>query len=97
MMNSCNRLEAYARGKSGRMDKKVKITIRLDAELARKVRALAEAEKQSASSLLAAHLRQIVHERKGYDRDRQRALTRLREGLGLQWTPPSSRNDLHER
>jgi predicted transcriptional regulator len=78
------------------MHKKVKITLRLDAELARKVRALAEAGKKSASSLLAAHLRQIVHERKVCDRARQRGLARLREGLDLQWAP-SSRNDLHER
>jgi hypothetical protein len=38
-----------------------------------------------------------VRERKGYDRARKRALTRLREGFDLGWSPVSSRAELHER
>jgi hypothetical protein len=47
--------------------------------------------------LLAARLEQIVRERKTYERARKRALARLREGFDLQWTPPRSRDELHER
>ena len=79
------------------MGNKIKISIQLDAELLREIRALATAEKKSISSLLADHLQQIVRARKGYDRARNRALARLREGLDLHWTPPRSRDELHQR
>ena len=42
-------------------------------------------------------LEAIVRERKAFDKARRRALARLREGLDLQWTPPKSRDELHER
>jgi len=45
----------------------------------------------------AGVLEQIVRERKTYERARKRALARLREGLDLRWTPPRSRDELHER
>jgi hypothetical protein len=35
--------------------------------------------------------------RKIYRRARKRALARLREGIDLRWTPPRSRDELHER
>jgi hypothetical protein len=47
--------------------------------------------------MLAARLEQIVRERKTYHRARTRALARLREGMDLRWTPPRSRDELHER
>ena len=47
--------------------------------------------------MLAARLEQIVRERKSYDRSRRRALARLRDGMKLGWTPPRSRDELHER
>jgi transcriptional repressor NrdR len=36
-------------------------------------------------------------ESKEADSIRRRALARLRKGLDLQWTPPSSRDEIHER
>ena len=45
----------------------------------------------------ADRLEAIVRERKAFDRARRRALARLRKGLDLQWTPPKSRDELHER
>jgi hypothetical protein len=51
----------------------------------------------SVSGLLAAKLDEVVRERKGYDRSRRRALARLRRGFDLDWTPPRSRDELHER
>jgi hypothetical protein len=76
---------------------KTNITLKLDASLLREVRVLAAEEGTSISALLAARLEQIVRERKTYERARKRALARLREGLDLQWTPPRSRDELHER
>jgi hypothetical protein len=76
---------------------KTNVTLKLDANLLREVRILAAEEGTSISALLAARLEQIVRERKTYEQARRRALARLREGLDLQWTPPHSRNELHER
>ncbi len=76
---------------------KTNITLKLDAALLREIRVLAAEEGTSISAMLAARLEQIVRERKTYDRSRRRALARLREGLDLQWTPPRSRDELHER
>jgi hypothetical protein len=76
---------------------KANITLKLDTALLREARVLAAEEGTSISAMLAARLEQIVRERKTYERARKRALARLREGLDLQWTPPRSRDELHER
>ena len=76
---------------------KTNITLKLDAALLREIRVLAAEEGTSISAVLAARLEQIVRERKTYERARKRALARLREGLDLRWTPPRSRDELHER
>jgi hypothetical protein len=76
---------------------KTNITLKLDAALLREARVLAAEEGTSISALLTACLEQVVNERKGYARARNRALARLREGLDLHGTPSRSRDDLHER
>jgi hypothetical protein len=76
---------------------KTNVTLKLDSTLLREVRILAAEEGTSISALLATRLEQIVKERRAYDRARKRALARLREGLDLHWTPPNSRDELHER
>jgi hypothetical protein len=76
---------------------KTNITLKLDASLLREIRVLAAQEGTSISAMLAERLEQIVRERKTYERARKRALARLRDGLDLQWTPPRSRDELHER
>jgi hypothetical protein len=76
---------------------KTNITLKLDAALLREIRILAAEEGTSISALLAARLEEIVRQRKTYERARKRALARLREGLDMQWTPPRSRDELHER
>jgi hypothetical protein len=76
---------------------KSNITLKLESELIREARILAAEEGTSISALLASRLEQIVNERKTYARARKRALARLREGLDLHWTPPRSRDELHER
>lgn len=76
---------------------KANITLKLDADLLREARVLAAEEDTSISAMLAARLEQIVRERKTYHRARRRALVRLREGMDLRWTPPASREEIHER
>ena len=76
---------------------KSKITLKLDADLLREARVLAAEEDTSISAMLAAKLEQIVRDRKTYQRARKRALARLREGMDLRWTPPTSRDEIHGR
>jgi hypothetical protein len=76
---------------------KTNVTLKLDAELLKEARVLAAEEGSSISRLLAAKLEEVVRERKGYDRARKRALARLRVGMDLGWTRPTSRDELHER
>ena len=58
---------------------------------------MAANEGTSISALLAARLDKMVRERKAYEAARRRALTRLKDGFDLRWTPPRSRDELHER
>jgi hypothetical protein len=76
---------------------KTNITLKLDADLLREARVVAAEAGRSMSALLSDQLEAIVRERKSFDKARRRALARLREGLDLQWTPPVSRDELHER
>jgi hypothetical protein len=76
---------------------KTNITLKIDAELLREARVLAAEEGTSISAMLAARLEQVVRERKGYQQAHRRALARLRKGFDLRWTPPRSRDELHER
>ncbi len=76
---------------------KTNVTLKLDAELLREARVLAAEEGRSLSALLTERLETMVRERKAFDNARRRALARLQKGLDLQWTPPRSRDELHER
>ena len=75
---------------------KTNVTLKLDADLLREARGGCR-RGTSVSALLTDRLEAIVRERKAFDKARRRALARLREGLDLQWRPPSSRDELHER
>ena len=76
---------------------KANITLKIEADLLREARILAAEEGTSISALLAARLEQAVRERKGYNQAHRRAMARLRRGFDLRWTPPRSRDELHER
>jgi hypothetical protein len=76
---------------------KSNITLKIEDNLLREARVLAAMEGSSISALLAARLEQAVRERTGYQQARRSALARLRTGYDLQWTPPGSRDELHER
>jgi Family of unknown function (DUF6364) len=76
---------------------KTNITLKLDADLIREAKVLAAEEGRSVSALLAEKLEALVRHRKAYDRARRSSLARLRTGFDLQWAPPKSRDELHER
>lgn len=76
---------------------KTNVTLKIDSELLREARILAAQEGTSVSAMLATRLEQTVREHKGYQQARRRALARLRKGIDLHWTPPRSRDELHER
>lgn len=76
---------------------KTNVTIELDADLLSEARHIAAEEGRSVSALLTERLESLVQERRTFDRARHRALARLNEGLDLRWTPPRSRDELHER
>ena len=76
---------------------KTNVTLKLDADLLREARVMAAEDGSSVSALLTDRLESLVRERKAFERSRRRALTRLREGINLRWTPPRSRDELHER
>lgn len=76
---------------------KTNITLKLDTALLREAKILAAENGTSISALLTSRLEQIVRERKTFSRARRRALSRLREGMDLHWSPPRSRDELHER
>jgi len=76
---------------------KTNITLKVDAKLLREARVLAAEEGRSVSALLTDRIEEMVRGRKAFDKARRRALARLREGLDLRWTPPETRDELHER
>jgi hypothetical protein len=76
---------------------KTNITLKLNSETLREVRIIAAEQGSSISGLLSAKIEEIVRKRKKYDRARRRALARLTKAADLGWTPPASRDELHER
>jgi hypothetical protein len=76
---------------------KITVTLKLDAGLLREACNLAAGRGCTLRALLTERLEAMARERKGFDRARLRALARLCTGLDLQWTPPLSRDELHER
>jgi hypothetical protein len=75
---------------------KANITLMLDAVLLREIRVLAAEEGTSISALVHPTSKEIVCKHRSRGQARKRALARLREGLDLQWTPTSSRDELHQ-
>jgi hypothetical protein len=79
------------------MAAKTNITLKVDSDLLRELRIIAAEEGSSVSALLAERMEALVRERKNYERARRRELSRLKKGMKLYWTPPKSRDELHER
>ena len=79
------------------MASKANVTLTIDADLLREARILAAEAGTSVSGLLRDRLEELVRRYKAYDAARRRALARLRKGYDLGFTPPRSRDELHER
>jgi predicted transcriptional regulator len=76
---------------------KANITLRLDGELIKEAKVLAAQRGTSVSRMLAEQLEELVRREKDYVAAERRALARLEKGLQLDWSPPASRDELHER
>jgi hypothetical protein len=75
------------------------VTLSLPAEVLRQVRHLAVERGMSLSRFLAWHLEVLIHNESAYEQARERAVTRMRQGLpmGVGPTPAWTRDELHER
>lgn len=76
---------------------KSNLTLKLDEETIREARILAAEQNTSISALVAAQIEKLARERKDYESAKKRAVERMRKGFDLGWTPPKSRDELHER
>lgn len=76
---------------------KANITLRVDTDLIREAKILAAQRGTSVSRMMAEQLEELVRREKDYAAAQRRALSRLEEGLDLDWSPPGSRDELHER
>jgi len=76
---------------------KTNITLKLDSNLLREVKIIAAEDGTSISAMLSDRLERLVRDRRGYSLARKQALARMRKGMDLACTPPTSRDELHER
>jgi len=76
---------------------KSNITLRLDRDLLREIRILAAEEDTSISALVSDRLRQAVNHKKLRPVSKMKSLARMKRGYDLGFTPPASRDELHER
>lgn len=79
------------------MTTKSNVTLSVESDLLREAKVLAAQRGTSVSRLLAVELEKLVRQDKAYETAKRRALARLAEGYDLGWTPPASRDELHER
>jgi predicted XRE-type DNA-binding protein len=73
------------------LDQDVEIVIR------RKPRSRKSARITVVAEQMALNLKATPRQRGSFRSARRRAVARLRKGLDLQWTPPASRDALHDR
>lgn len=76
---------------------KQNLTVSLDRETIRKARVIAAKRGTSISGLVAKQIEELVGKAEAYERAKERALALLEKGFNLGWTPPLSRDELHER
>jgi hypothetical protein len=68
---------------------KINITLKIDAQLLKKIKVLAAEQDTSISALMTGLLEEKVKRDSEYENAKERALTRLREGYDLGFTPPN--------
>lgn len=79
------------------MTKKTNITLKLDADLLRRVKVLAAQKGTSVSAMLTTQLEKVVSNDEEYEEAKRRSKALMREGWNLGWKKPRSRDELHER
>jgi predicted transcriptional regulator len=79
------------------MAKKTNITLKLDADLLRRVKVIAAERGTSVSAIMAAELHEMIAKEDAYEEAKRRAMALMREGWNLGWKKPKSRDELHER
>lgn len=73
------------------------VTLSIESDLLREAKVLAAQRGTSVSRMLSEELERLVRQDRAYDAARRRALARLDRGWDLGWTPPASRDELHQR
>ena len=76
---------------------KSNITVKVESRLLREARLLAAEQGTSLGSVLSAKLEETVLHHRNFQKGRKASIGRLREASILSWTPPASRDELHER
>jgi hypothetical protein len=79
------------------MPSKSNVTLSIESDLLREAKVLAAHRGTSVSRLLAEELERLVRQDRDYESAKRRALARLERGYDLGWTPPATRDELHER
>ena len=75
---------------------KTEILLEMDADVVEAAQALAVLRGVSLAQLLCEALKNLVEAKPGYAAAKARALARLEHGYDLDWTPPASRDELHD-
>jgi hypothetical protein len=76
---------------------KTEILLEMDTAVIEAAQALAVQRGISLAQLLGEALKNLVEVKPGYAAAKVRALARLEHGYDLDWTPPASRDELHDR
>jgi len=76
---------------------KTEIFLEMDTAVVEAAEALAAQRGISLAQLLGEAMKKLVEPKPGYDAAKTRALARLEHGYDLDWTPPASRDELHDR
>ena len=76
---------------------KTEILLEMDAAVVETARAVAVQRGLSLAQLLSEALGDLVAPKPDYDAAKAGALARLKHGYDLDWTPPASRDELHDR
>jgi predicted transcriptional regulator len=79
------------------MSKKTNITLKLDAELLRRIKVLAAQKGTSVSAMLTTKLEEVVLKDQEYEEAKKRAMRLMKESTASGWQKPKSREELHER
>jgi hypothetical protein len=76
---------------------KTEVILEVDAEVAEAARLLAVRRGVSLDQLLSEAMEILVCRATSYEAAKERALAQMEHGYDLGWTPPSSRDELHDR